>query len=107
MPAADRVLGLLGMAARAGAVISGTDRVREAARGEGVRLVLLASDASANSREKLVPLLTARGISHVIRYDRNELGAAIGRGPLSAVGVMDRALADRLQVLLRDSAPQK
>ena len=106
MPAADRVLGLLGMAARAGAVISGTDRVREAARGEGVRLVLLARDASANSREKLVPLLTARGISHVIRYDRNELGAAIGRGPLSAVGVMDRALADRLQVLLRDSAPQ-
>src|SRR5688500_1608068 len=106
MPAADRVLGLLGMAARAGAVISGTDRVREAARGEGVRLVLLARDASANSREKLVPLLTARGISHVIRYDRNELGAAIGRGRLSAVGVMDRALADRLQVLLRDSAPQ-
>jgi ribosomal protein L7Ae-like RNA K-turn-binding protein len=106
MPAADRALGLLGMAARAGAVISGTDRVREAARGEGVRLVLLASDASANSREKLVPLLTARGISHVIRYDRNELGAAIGRGPLSAVGVTDRALADRLQVLLRDSAPQ-
>ena len=106
MPAADRVLGLLGMAARAGAVISGTDRVREAARGEGVRLVLLARDASANSREKLVPLLTARGISHVIRYDRNELGAAIGRGPASAVGVMDRKLADRLQVLLRDSAPQ-
>ena len=106
MPAADRALGLLGMAARAGAVISGTDRVREAARGEGVRLVLLASDASANSREKLVPLLTARGISHVIRFDRNELGAAIGRGPLSAVGVMDQKLADRLQVLLRDSAPQ-
>ena len=102
----DSVRQDLGMAARAGAVISGTDRVREAARGEGVRLVLLASDASANSREKLVPLLTARGISHVIRYDRNELGAAIGRGPLSAVGVMDRALADRLQVLLRDSAPQ-
>ena len=107
MPAADRALGLLGMAARAGVVISGTDRVREAARGEGLRLVLLAGDASANSREKLVPLLTARGISHVIRYDRNQLGAAIGRGPLSAVGVMDRKLADRLQVLLRDSAPQK
>ena len=106
MPAADRTLGLLGVAARAGAVITGTDRVREAARGDGLRFVLLATDASENSREKLVPLLVARGISHETRYDRNELGAAVGRGPLSAVGVLDRALADRLQVLLRDSAPQ-
>ena len=102
----DRTLGFLGMAARAGAIVTGTDRVREAARGEGLRLVLLATDASENSREKLVPLLTARGISHVIRYERNELGAAVGRGPLSAVGVLDRALADRLQVLLRDSAAE-
>ncbi|HUF49459.1 MAG TPA: ribosomal L7Ae/L30e/S12e/Gadd45 family protein [Longimicrobiales bacterium] len=105
--ASDRTLGLLGMAARAGAVIPGTDRVRDAARGDGLRFVLLATDASENSREKLVPLLTARSISHVTRYDRNELGAAVGRGPLSAVGVTDRALADRLQVLLRDSPAQR
>lgn len=99
----DRALGLLGMAARAGAVIPGTERVREAVRSGGVRLVLVAADVSGNSREKLLPLLTARGVSHVIRYDRSELGAAVGRGPLSAVGVVDTALADRLHALLRDS----
>lgn len=104
MPAPDRALGLLGMAARAGAIVTGTDRVRTAVRGGGLKLVLLATDASDNSREKLLPLLVARGVSHVIRYDRNELGAAVGRGPLSAVGLVDHALADRLQVLLRDSA---
>ena len=98
----DRALGLLGMATRAGAVVPGTERVREAARAGTLHLAVMASDASDNSRGKLLPLLTARGISHVIRYERNALGAAIGRGPVSAVGVVDAALADRLMAILDD-----
>src|SRR5690606_39776170 len=98
--APDRSLGLLGMATRAGAVVPGTDRVREAARAGTLRLAVLASDASGNSRGKLLPLLAARGISHVIRFDRNQLGAAVGRGPVSAVGVLDGTFAERLLELL-------
>jgi ribosomal protein L7Ae-like RNA K-turn-binding protein len=101
-PAPDRALGLLGMATRAGAVVPGTERVREAARAGTLRLAVVALDASENSRGKLLPLLAARGISHVIRFERNELGAAVGRGPLGAVGVLDAALADRLRVLMGD-----
>jgi ribosomal protein L7Ae-like RNA K-turn-binding protein len=104
MVAADRFLSLLGMATRAGAVVPGTERVREAARNETLRLAVIAADASDNSRGKLVPLLDARAVPYVIRFDRVELGAAVGRSPLGAVGVLDKALADRLQVLLRDSA---
>lgn len=91
---------MLGMATRAGAVVPGTERVRLAARSGELRFALVAADASENSREKLLPLLAATGIPHVIRYDRAELGAAVGRAPLSAVGVLDAALADRLQALL-------
>ena len=91
---------MLGMATRAGTVIPGTGRVRDAARAGTLRLAIVASDASENSRAKLLPLLAARGISHVIRYQRDELGAAIGRGPVSAAGVLDEALASRLVALL-------
>jgi ribosomal protein L7Ae-like RNA K-turn-binding protein len=104
MPAPDPALGLLGMATRAGVVVPGTGRVREAARAGTLRLAVLATDASDNSRGKLLPLLAGRGISHVIQYDRVALGAAVGRGPLSAVGVLDAGLADRLQTLLRGRA---
>jgi ribosomal protein L7Ae-like RNA K-turn-binding protein len=88
------------MATRAGSVVPGTERVREAARAGTLQLAVVASDASENSRGKLLPLLIARGISHVIRYERDELGAAIGRGPVSAVGVTDAALAARLETLM-------
>jgi hypothetical protein len=40
MPAPDRSLALLGMATRAGAVVPGTERVREAARSGSLRFVL-------------------------------------------------------------------
>jgi ribosomal protein L7Ae-like RNA K-turn-binding protein len=102
----DRTLAMLGMATRAGAVITGTERVRDAARGGSLLLALVAEDASSNSRGKLVPLLDARGIDYVVKFDRIQLGAAVGRAPLSAVGVVDARLANRLRVLLRDGAAQ-
>jgi ribosomal protein L7Ae-like RNA K-turn-binding protein len=95
------------MAARAGAVLPGTERVREAARAGSLYLAILAEDASDNSRGKLEPLLQAVNIPYVRRFGRAELGAAIGKAPLSAVGVVDRPLADRLQALLAGDAPHR
>jgi ribosomal protein L7Ae-like RNA K-turn-binding protein len=100
MPGPDRSLALLGMATRAGAAVPGTDRVREAARSGALLFAILAEDASENSSGKLVPLLDAKDIPYVRRFARAELGAAVGRAPLSAVGVVDRPLADRLRSLL-------
>jgi ribosomal protein L7Ae-like RNA K-turn-binding protein len=103
MATPDRTLSMLGMATRAGAVLPGTERVREAARSGSLHLAIVAADASSNSRGKLLPLLDARGIRYVVKFDRAELGAAVGRAPLSAVGIVDAKLAGRLQGLLRDS----
>jgi ribosomal protein L7Ae-like RNA K-turn-binding protein len=100
----DRALSLIGMATRAGVLVPGTERVREAARGGSLHFAIVAWDASPNSRDKLMPLLDARGISYVVRYSRSELGEAVGRAPLSAVGIVDAKLADRLQALVRESA---
>jgi ribosomal protein L7Ae-like RNA K-turn-binding protein len=100
MTGAEPALRLLGLAARAGAVVWGTERVREAARGGRLRLVLIARDASANSRDKLVPLLEARQIRHRAVLDQDRLGDALGRGPLSAVGIDDAGLARRIEELL-------
>lgn len=100
MSGAERALNLLGLAARAGSVLPGTERVREAARHDGVAFVILAADASENSRGKLVPLLQVRRIPFLILFERDRLGAAIGKPPLSAVGITDPELARRLRELL-------
>lgn len=91
---------MLGLAARAGAVVPGTDRVREAARGGGLEFVLVAADASDNSRDKLLPLLQSRQISHAVLFDRAALGAAIGKAPVSALGITEEKLASRVKEMI-------
>ena len=97
------MLRLLGLATRAGAVLPGTERVREAARAGELQFALLAADASDNSRQKLVPLLDARRIPYAIAYDRDALGAAVGRSPLSAIGITEIKLATRVREMLQES----
>jgi ribosomal protein L7Ae-like RNA K-turn-binding protein len=100
MAASEAALRLLGLAARAGAVLSGTERVREAARAGALHYVLVAGDISANTRDKLIPLLEARAVRYRIAATRDALGAAVGRPPASALGIADAGLARRVAALL-------
>lgn len=98
---ARAVLNLLGLGARAGALVFGTQAVRDAVRHGKVQLVIVAADAAAGQVGKLVPLLEARGIAYDVIFTREELGSAVGRGPISAVGVTNRSMANRAGELLR------
>ena len=93
---------MLGMAARAGAVLPGTERVRIAARSGALHFVLVATDASENSSDKLLPLLQARQVPHAVVFSRVALGGAVGRAPLSALGITEEKLARRVIQLLNE-----
>ena len=81
-------------------MVPGTERVQRGVRGGTVRYAIVAADLTETGRDKLLPVLDGRGIPFVVRYDRVELGRAVGRSPLAAVGVTDRGFADRLAALL-------
>ena len=82
---------------RARGVIIGVDQVRAAAKGDALCLAIMAADAARNSREKLLPLLAARKVTVLQGPSAEVLGAALGRGPTVAVGVVDRALASGIR----------
>lgn len=99
------LLSLLGLAARARAMVTGTGAARAAVREGKAAAVLLAADASPTQSRKLIPLLEARGTPFAVRMTQAELGAALGRAPVSAVAVTDPNLARRLMELA-DAWPQ-
>ena len=99
----DALLRLLGLAARAGAVLPGTERVREAVRSGNLQFVLVATDASDNSQDKLLPLLKTRQVAHAVVFTRDALGAAVGRAPLSALGITEKNLARRVRQMLSET----
>ena len=103
----DPVLQLLGLAARAGAVVPGTGQVVDAVRGGRAAFALVADDLTETGRSKLVPLLEREGVPYRVRHSRAQLGQAVGRSPLAAVAVVDAGFGERLSTLLADGGQDR
>ena len=86
-------LGLLGLGIRAGHVIVGTNGVREALQKGELQLVVIASDRSSRTEEKIGRLARARGVALLEGPPADELGRRLGRDSVQAVGVRDSNLA--------------
>lgn len=93
------LLDLLGLAARARALVTGTDMTRTGVRNGEVVGAILAADTSPTQSKKLLPLLQARGVKYAVCLGREEIGAALGREAVSAVGFTDRNFARRAMEL--------
>lgn len=102
----ERLLGLLGLGMRGGRLVVGVDGVRRALQQGEVRCVVLASDASPRAIEKVVRLARAQNIPLVPGPDAAAIGRRLGRPPVMAAGVRDRALADGIGRLPRE-VPQE
>lgn len=74
--------------------------VRESVRAGRVHFVVVAADLTETGRDKVIPLLKSRAVAHAVGYTRSELGAAVGRSPLAAVGVTQAGFAGRIAALL-------
>ncbi len=75
----DRVLSALGLAKRAGKVITGTQLVQDAVRHKKALLVLAASDISDNSKKKLVNSCDFYNVEFTQYSDMAALSAALGQ----------------------------
>jgi ribosomal protein L7Ae-like RNA K-turn-binding protein len=107
-PSPERaLLDLVGLAARAGALVHGTDATRRAVREGGVLFVLVAADGAPGQVSKLVPLLEARGVPYAHTLSRAALGAATGREFVSAIGITQDGFARRARQLAAALAPQQ
>jgi ribosomal protein L7Ae-like RNA K-turn-binding protein len=89
----DEQMGLLGLGARAATVVAGSGGVRAALQRDEVALVVVASDHSPRTEEKVLRLARARGVQALTGPPAAELGRRLGRGTLQVVGVRDKHLA--------------
>lgn len=88
-----KVLGLVGLGIRGRRAVVGVQQVRDAARRGKLKLALVAGDASKNSMDKVVPLLTARGVAMIDDLTSADLASITGRESVAAIGVIDAGLA--------------
>ena len=87
------LLGLLGLGYRGRRVVIGVDAVRKELQAGKCWCVVVAEDASPRAVEKVVRLATAKSVPIVPGPRAVAIGAQLGKPPVMAVGVRDRALA--------------
>jgi predicted RNA-binding protein YlxR (DUF448 family) len=99
----ERIIGYIGLANRAGKVISGGSMVTDALRSKvKPGLVLVALDVSEAIGEKIVTLAGVHGIACEKVMTKVEFGAILGKAPRSAVAVKSSGFVRQLvQVIER------
>lgn len=95
-------LAFLGLARRAGHVVTGTEQTRRALRDGAARLVVTAGDASGGQLQKVTGLIRHNDVPRRTVADRAKLGKAIGCPPVSAVAVTGASFAQQLLERLPD-----
>jgi len=98
-----KVLTLLGFAQRAGKIVSGEAGVSASIKQKKTYLVLIAQDASDNTKEQIKSLCHAFGVHCVEWGSKIDIGLSIGKSPRAVIGVMEKSFAEAIGKLLDES----
>ena len=93
-----RCLDVVGLARRAGEAVAGFEKVREAARGGDIAVLLEASDGASDGREKIERIVQEGACLSL--WTAARLGEPFGRDRVVHAAILRGSLADRL---LRDA----
>lgn len=89
----NKMLSLAGLAAKAGRIASGEFSVEKAVKTGRGHLVIVAEDASANTRKKFSDMCSYYQVPILFMQTREELGRAIGKEFRASIAVLDAGFA--------------
>ena len=94
----QKIYSYIGLAMRAGKVVSGDDTtLKELKKGK----LSLATDASNNTKKLFKDKSSYRKINQIYFATKVELGLAIGKAPRAVIGIKDKALSQKIIELVQ------
>lgn len=97
----DRLLNMLGLAMRAGQLVTGEEAVVKEIRSQNAKLVFVAQDAGKNTHKKVQDKSNYYEISFFDGLTQTAISQAIGR-PRTVIAVMDAGFAKKMKELIQD-----
>ncbi len=96
----QKVLNLLGIANKAGCIVTGEDNVANALSKNKLKIVFVANDASERTIDKFVKKCYFYKVVCNLDLSSEELSSALGK-PRKIVGLTDKGFFDALERLMR------
>lgn len=91
-----KILQLLGLARRAGALVTGEELVLKAIRGQKARIVLVASDTGKSTFKKITDKANYYNVAVITDFDRQTLSDATGM-PRSIYAINNAGFAKKIK----------
>ena len=98
----NKVLSLLGLAARAGRIQSGEFAAEKAVKGANAFLVIVAEDASDNTKKHFKDMCSYRNVPYYVYGTKEELGRCIGKESRASIALTDEGFSKGLKSYLRE-----
>ena len=98
----QQILQLLGLAVGARMLTSGEELVVKVIRNSQAKIVIISSDASANTLKKIQDKCKSYNVELHVFGDRSDLGHATGKDARVVLAVTDQGFAKKLSELLNE-----
>lgn len=96
----DKIHSLLGIAMRAGKLVSGEDGTMLDLKKGKLNLVIVAIDASNNTKKLFKDKSSFRQVNYVELSKKNDLGISIGKNSRAVIGIKDIGFANKIIELM-------
>lgn len=104
---ADKVLSMLGMATRAGRVVSGEFSVEKSVKTGKSNLVIVAEEASDNTKKMFTNMCAYYKVPIYFYSTKEVLGHAIGKMSRASISVQDKGFANTIINLIKNETIKK
>lgn len=102
-----QALGLIGLATKAGKTITGAQGCENAIKNDKAELVILAADASENTKIPIIRLCRYKEIILREFADKESLGKYTGSEYRAIIVINDKGLANRILELIDDTQSEE
>ena len=102
MTAEQKLLSMLGLCQKAQKLVSGEEACEKALQNGTAALVLIAGDASGNTKKKFVNKSFYYKVPCYTLFDRDALSKAIGKSNRATMAVADAGFAGRIEEMLKN-----
>ena len=93
----SKILGLIGLAMKAGKVCFGADSVEESILKRKVKLVIISNDSSERTKNKFIEICKKNNIPVIVDGKIDILSQTIGKNNKAILGIKDANFADSIQ----------
>lgn len=97
-----KLANLLGMAQRAGKLVSGESSVTKIAKTGKIKLLIIAEDVSDETAKMYHDMVEYHKIKSIRIFTKDELGTIIGKGYRAAVAVIDQGFAKAMSDIVKN-----